>query len=265
MVGLAYQLRMDPWIERGRFDPACLEVSAEPFYKTTWHRLHWLAAKRPLIVNCSSLSLGGPDAIDERELALCNAIVQAAKARWLSHPLGFSRAGEIDLGLTVPMALTASTLRVVCDRARRVMDRCGCVLSIANTASPLRILGTIAETDFLNELTARTGCTLLVDLSALDSDRARHGLDVTAWLDAIDPRAVAQVRVTIGPWNRDAEAWPSFARQVAHAARLRTLAPAAPVVLSAAQGCSVECLDRAWSELRTFTSGNGVASAAAPS
>jgi uncharacterized protein (UPF0276 family) len=249
VVGLAHHLRMDSWIEGGRLDPDCLEVDAEPFYKTTWHRLHWLAATCPLIVKCSSLSLGGPDPIDERQLASCAAIARAANARWVSHALGFSRAGEIDLGLIVPTTFTRSTLSLVGDRVREVMERCGCPLAIANVASPLRIHGTIGETDFLNELCRQSGCKLVVDLSALDAARVRHRVDVATWLDAIDAQAVVQMRITIAAWRRDREAWPSFLGQLTHAARLLQRRPDAVIVLAASPACPMECLDRAWSAL----------------
>jgi len=249
VLGLAYQLRMDPWIESHRFDPGCLAINAEPFYKTTPHRLRWLAARCPLIVHCSSLSLGSPEPLDERELASCAAIVHAAQALWLSHVLGFSRAGGIDLGVNVPISLTASTLRLAGDRVREVMDRCGCPLALANSSSPLHVRGSIAETDFLNELCARSGARLLVDLAALETSSARHGLDVGAWLDAVDHRAVVETRVTVVPWDRDKDARRSFERQLAYAARLRQRTPGVAVVLGAPLSCPVEYLDRAWLEL----------------
>ena len=257
MIGLAYQLRMDTWFERGRFVPDCLEVSAEPFYKTTRHRLHWLASKFPSIVRCTSLSLGGPDPIDEQQLASCAAIVREADALWLAHPLGFSRAGEVDLGLTVPISLTPSNLQLVCDRVSEVMERCGRRLVIENSSSPLRIHGTIAETEFLNQVCVRSGCKLLVDLSALDVDSVRHRFDAAAWLDAIDPQQIVQMRIAVGPRLHDSEARQSVARQISAAARLLQRAPQAAIILATPQFCPLEHIDRAWSELRAATSSDG--------
>jgi len=264
VLGLAHQLRMDPWIESHRFDPGCLAIDAEPFYKTTPLRLRWLAARCPLIVHCSSLSLGGPEPLDERELASCAAIVHTAKARWLSHALGFSRAGGIDLGLVVPISLTASALRLVADRVRQVMDRCGCPLALGNSSSPLRVRGSMAETDFLNELCARSGASLQVDLAALETSHLRYGLDVDAWLDAVDHRAVVEMRITVMPWDRDKQARRSFERQLAHADRLRLRTPDAAVVLGASLSCPVDGLDRAWSELTQIVP-RGDASTVSPS
>jgi uncharacterized protein (UPF0276 family) len=253
VIGLAYQLRMDSWIERGRFTPATVEVTAEPFYKTTLHRLHWLAARCPVSMRCTSLSLGGFDPLDDWRLGRCADIARAANARWVSHPLGFSRAGEIDLGVTVPIPLTAETMHRVSDRVGAMMDRCGCPVALANSTSPLRIRGTLAEPDFLNALCASTGCKLTIDLSALDAECHRHRLDGAAWLDAIDARAVVQMRIDITPSGAGGTDGASRAQLIyGYAARLLERARDAVIVLAPTASCSLDVVERAWSDLRAL-------------
>jgi uncharacterized protein (UPF0276 family) len=205
VFGLAYQLRLDPSLERGRFAPDFLEIAAEPFYKITPHRLRWLASGFPLVVRCASLSIGSPEPIDEQALASCVTVVQEGRARWLTVPLGFSRAGEIDLGLSVPIAPSVANLRLVSDHLGLIAERCGLPLVVENICSSLRLRGDLSETEFFNRLCIDSGCRLLIDLAALSAAARAHGFDSAAWLDDLDPHHVAQLRVTF-PSQLDDEA-----------------------------------------------------------
>lgn len=258
MFGLFYQPRLDPWIERGQIDADCVEVQAEQFYTSTPHRLRWLAARSPIIVRCASLSLGGPDPIDDRQLASCAAVVRDANALWLAHPLGFSRAGEIDLGMTVPIPLTKASLHLVSARISEVSERCGCQLLIENGSSPLRILGTLAETEFLNRLCARSGCKLLIDVSALCADSRTNRSDPAAWLDDIDPQQIVQLRVAgaLALGNNGAPG-PTIDEQLSLVSRVRTRARPRAIVLAVPPFGPLGDVDRALAQLKAaWASGN---------
>lgn len=256
VIGLSYQLRLDPWLERGRFDPDCIEINAEPFYRSTPHRLRWLSAQYPVIVRCASLSLGGPDPIEPQAIASCATIAHDANAIWLAHPLGFSRSGEIDLGMSVPISLTRTNLELVSERVREVIDRCERTLLIENGSSALKIRGTLAETEFLNLLCAQSGCKLLVDLSVLYADSRRHRFDPAAWLDDIEPQQIVQVRVTVPP-ERECRSSLSgtTGEQCSQLSRLLTRARPRAIVLAAPQSGPPDDIDRAWAQLRATVAG----------
>ena len=215
VFGLCYQRRLESWIERGRIAIDCVEVRSEQFDTTTPHHLRWLSDRIPIAVRSNSLSLGGPERLDPGRIASCAALVREAKALWLAHPLGFSRAGEIDLGVTMPIAPTMSNLDLVCDRVGEVMERCGDRLLIEQNSSRLKIAGTLAETEFLGLLCARSGSGLLIDLSVLCASSRIHQFNPAAWLDDLDVHRIEQLRIgAISEDGAERAPGPAFAEQL---------------------------------------------------
>jgi uncharacterized protein (UPF0276 family) len=197
VFGLQYEPRLESSIEHHAIEIDCIEVQAEQFSQATPHRLGWLASRLPILLRADSLSLGGPDPIDERRLAACASAVRHSAARWMVHPVGFSRAGEIDLGLTMPIAPTPANVDLVADRARHVVERCGVPLLFEPHASRLRLIGTLAETEFLGQLCARADTGLVVDVAVLWAAGRRHGFDPRSWLDDFDAERIAQFRIAL--------------------------------------------------------------------
>jgi uncharacterized protein (UPF0276 family) len=58
--------------------------------------------------------------------------------------------------------------------------------------------GDYSEAGFLNALTARTGCGLIVDVYNLECDAHNHGLDIEEFLDELDVSHVREVHVARG-------------------------------------------------------------------
>lgn len=251
VFGLLYQRRLEAWIERGSIDVDCLEVFAEQFDATTPHHLRWLSDRIPIALRSNRLSLGGPDPLDAGRIAACAALVREAKALWLAHPLGFSRAGEIDLGLTMPIALTATNLDLVCDRVGKVMERCGARLLIEPNSSRLRIVGTLAETEFLNLLCARSGSGLLIDLSVLCAAGRTHQFNPSAWLDDIDLQKVDQLRIgAVSDDGAESAPGPVFEQQLSLVGRVLTRATPRALVLAAPSSWRLEDVALGLSMLR---------------
>src|SRR5436190_16556476 len=99
--------------------------------------------------------------------------------------------------LTLPR--TAESLDLLSARVDEVTTRYGIPFLVENVAGLLPDPpGTRTAAGFLNELTARTGCGLLLDAYNLECDRANIGLDVDAFLDELALDAVAEIHVAGG-------------------------------------------------------------------
>jgi uncharacterized protein (UPF0276 family) len=67
---------------------------------------------------------------------------------------------------------------------------------IENPATYLRFVeSTIPETEFLAELTRRTGCGLLLDVNNVFVSASNHGFDPYAYLDAVPVAAVGEIHL----------------------------------------------------------------------
>jgi uncharacterized protein (UPF0276 family) len=58
--------------------------------------------------------------------------------------------------------------------------------------------GDYSDAAFLNELVARTGCGLLLDVYNLECDAANNSFDIDAFLDELDLDAVGEIHVAGG-------------------------------------------------------------------
>lgn len=194
-VGLAYHPALAPWLDRAPDEVERLEVVAERFYDGGMRRLRVLSERFPLLVHTRRLSLAAPGPHDAIELKRLSALVSEANPLWVSDHLGFRYAPGVDLGSPCPVALDRRTLDLVVERALRVVERCGTPFLIENISSPIVIMSSMSEPEFLNRFCEITGCGVLLDLTGLYVGARNHGFDSGAWLDELDRSHVVQIHV----------------------------------------------------------------------
>ncbi len=194
-VGLAYSGGLSAWIESIPAEVECLEITAEEFYKGGRGRVRGFRERMPLLVRTRRLSLGTPGAIDANELAWAASFVREAQPLWMSEALGFRCSAEVDLAASVPVSLTDETLDVVVEHARTVTEACGVPMLLENVASCLAVPGPMSEPQFLNHFCERSGCGLLLDVTALAVSGRNHRFDPLRWVEELDPRSIVQLHV----------------------------------------------------------------------
>ena len=195
-VGIAYQPWLSPWLESRPAGIDLVEISAEGFAKGAELRLRRLRGLFPLAIHASRLSLGSPTPEHRAELPWMSALVSAADPLWVSDHLGFCRAGEVDLGVPTPIALTAESLARVTEHVQEVMATLRRPLLVENIAYLLEIGGTMSEPEFLGRLCEATGCGLLLDLAALVVNGRNHAFHPRRWLAELPLRHVTQLHVS---------------------------------------------------------------------
>lgn len=202
MLGLTYRSELDGWLDSRPASVGFLDVQLESFTTAFLPHLRWLVARYPLTVRWRSLSIGGFDELDAARLARALDVIAAAQPRSIVVALGFSRSGEVDLGVSVPLPRTAEILERVASRLALLRDRTGTPVAVENIASPIRIPDGLTEPAFINRLCETSGCGIRVDLTNLLLDSQRHGHDAAAWLRSLDATRVVDVRLT-APVARD--------------------------------------------------------------
>lgn len=237
MIGITYRPELDAWLEQRPAAVGCVEIHAERFYSLSPYRLRWLSALYPILARDTTLSIGGPDPLAEVLLLRCASLTRDFHPRWISIPLGFSRAGAVDLGITTPTPLTQRTLEHVSERLAGITMRCGPRVLIENVASPLRVKGDIQEAEFLNRLCDGTGCGLLIDLPAAASNSLRDRIDPAAWLSGLNRSHVKAIRTT--------------AREISWLRPLMNVDPAPTVVVALPLPGSVRDAERAVADFST--------------
>jgi uncharacterized protein (UPF0276 family) len=81
------------------------------------------------------------------------------------------------------------------EHAQELAENCRKPLLLENITSHVRLAGELSETEFLNELCARAGCGLLLDVTNLFVNSRNHRFDPIQWLHEIEPERIRQLHI----------------------------------------------------------------------
>ncbi len=172
-------------------------------------RGHW-----PVSLHGVGLALGSAAGLDPWHLDRLAARVQRIEPARVSDHACFARAPRHPGGPVLhaadllPLAFTPAALDILAANVQRVQDRLRRPLLVEHLSAYLRWADdALAEPDFFNALTRRTGCALLLDVnnlvvnalnrqgSASARDAAAAVASACAWVDALDADSVGEIHL----------------------------------------------------------------------
>ena len=139
------------------------------------------AASLPLPLHGIGLSICSADFFDEEYLEQLVRTQRRWSSPWVSEHLSFSRLStdhEINTAVAVAIPYDRELLDLLVPRVERLTRELGCPFLLENSVNYLRYPDEdLSEPEFLNELCARAGCGLLLDLHNLHCNAVNHGFD----------------------------------------------------------------------------------------
>jgi uncharacterized protein (UPF0276 family) len=158
-----------------------------------------------LVAHGVGLSIGSFDHWQESYLQLMDDVFQRLRPAWHSEHLGYTVVAGEDLGTMLPVPRTDEALDLVCERAAAVQRRYGVPFLLENVVSmlPEPEDATYSPASFLNEVTSRSGCGVLLDIYNLECDQHNQGLDVDGFLAELDMSAVVELHIAGGTYHGD--------------------------------------------------------------
>ncbi len=152
-----------------------------------------------LIVHGIGLSLGSYDKWNESYLHLLDAFFSRFTPRWHSEHLGFTTVCGENIGTMIALPRTEEMLDLVCERILRIQKRYRVPFLVEHIIQLLPDApADYSPAAFLNALTERTGCGLILDVYNLECDQQNFGFDVRAFLDELDLDPVREIHVAGG-------------------------------------------------------------------
>ena len=153
-----------------------------------------LTERYPLVCHGLSLSLGGPDPLDEAFLHRVRRFLDAHRVPLYSEHLSYcSDDGHLyDL---MPIPFTEEAVHYVAGRIRRTQDILGRRIAVENVsyyAAPHRELD---EIDFLNAVLREADCDLLLDVNNIHVNSVNHRYDANQFLRALPAERVAYLHI----------------------------------------------------------------------
>ena len=153
-------------------DPApvgWLEIHAENYMGNGGRplaQMRVLSERFPISVHGVGLSIGGEGRLDPDHLARLKHLCDWLNPASFSEHLAWSTHDSHFLNDLLPLPYTNDTLTRVADHIDEVQDVLGRRMLLENPSSYLAFDdSTLTETEFLREVTRRTGCGLLLDVN----------------------------------------------------------------------------------------------------
>jgi len=176
-----------------------IEVITENFFPENFRArqtLELLRAEFPVALHGVSLNLASSDPLDERYLAQLKALSDEIQPWLVTDHLCWTGVGRENLFDLLPFPFTAESLALVAANVSRVQDLLKRPLAVENITFYAQPAGNEAhEEDFLNELCARTGCGVLLDVNNVFVNAVNFGLDPHDYFRRLDLRNVAEVHL----------------------------------------------------------------------
>lgn len=176
-----------------------LEVHAENYMGQGGRpiaQLRQLAERFAISVHGVGLSIGGAGDLDADHLARLKHLVGWLNPASFSEHLAWSTHDSHFYNDLLPLPYTEATLARVAAHIAQVQDVLGRQMLLENPSSYLAFAeSTIPEMEFLRELTARTGCGLLLDVNNVFVSATNLQTAPQAYIDAFPLDAVGEIHL----------------------------------------------------------------------
>jgi uncharacterized protein (UPF0276 family) len=187
------------WTDRG--------IGAQPRFEEleSWvDVLESTIPHRPVIAHNIGLSVGNAGFFDMDYVAHLARWQQRYRFPWQSDHLSFAEVSSPDgsgfhAGVAVPLPYDREVLDMIVERVDRFQQVVSAPFLIENSVYFVTFRDQeMTEPRFLNELTRRTGCGMLLDVHNLYANARNHGFEARDFLSELDLSAVVETHIAGG-------------------------------------------------------------------
>lgn len=176
-----------------------LEVHAENYMGDGGRplaQLDYLADRFPISVHGVGLSIGGEGSLDAAHLNRLCVLCDRVKPASFSEHLAWSTHDAKFLNDLLPLPYTAQTVARVADHIKEVQDHVGRRMLLENPSSYLWFdESTMAETEFLFQVSEAAGCGLLLDVNNVFVSATNLKMDARTYIDAFPVDKVGEIHL----------------------------------------------------------------------
>ncbi len=159
-------------------------------------QLRHLSENFAMSVHGVGLSIGGELPLDPDHLARLKHLCDWVQPASFSEHLAWSTHDSHFLNDLLPLPYTLATLTRVADHIDQVQEVLGRQMLLENPSSYLAFTeSTYEETSFLDEVSKRTGCGLLLDVNNIFVSATNLQLDPRAYVDAFPLNKVGEIHL----------------------------------------------------------------------
>jgi uncharacterized protein len=180
-----------------------VEVIAEQYARPEGlDRLREIADTFTVIPHGVGMSIGSMGPVDSEHLKTIKRVSDVAGSPYYSDHLCMTRVPGIDLGHLAPLWFREDLLKKTIEKVRIVQDALNKPLILENVSYVVDLPNSeLTQTEFIRELTASTGCGILLDVTNLYTNAVNHDIDTRQFLDELPVDRVVQVHLAGGYWR----------------------------------------------------------------
>lgn len=187
------------WTDRGR--------GQVPRYEDleSWVEvLDWTIARRPVLAHNIGLSIGNAGYFDLEYVEHLAAWQRRYGFPWQSDHLSFAEVTTADgseqhAGVAVPLPYDHDVLDMIAKRVEQVQQTIGAPFLLENSVYFITFNDQdMTEPQFLNALTARTGCGVLLDVHNLYANARNHHFEARSFIDELNLETVVEAHIAGG-------------------------------------------------------------------
>lgn len=176
-----------------------VEVISENFMVEGGRPLDVLAAVReryPVALHGVSMSIGSADGVDVAYLRRLKALADWVQPLWVSDHLCWTGVGGFNSHDLLPLPYTEEALALTSANILLAQDVLEQPLLLENPSVYLAFADdALTEWQFISEMCARTGCSLLLDVNNIYVSSRNVGFDPWAYLSGVPADRVRQIHL----------------------------------------------------------------------
>lgn len=204
-AGLGYRRSIHDLLQRKRSDIGFLEVMPEHALegpREPREQLLALAETMPVVTHSVSLSVGTATGADLAFARRMHEVSDRLQAAWASDHLCFTKVGDRHIGQLTPIPYTAEALRRVVANVKAVQAAMpGRPFLLENISQYFQFRDAdYTEPEFFTQVTKRTGCGILLDVTNLHNNATNLGLDPQRYLGGFPLESVVQMHLAGSEW-----------------------------------------------------------------
>ena len=162
-------------------------------------KFRYFTERYPFVTHGLSLSIGGPEPLDEGLVRKVGRFMRQYDIRFYSDHLSFcSDDGHLyDL---LPIPFTEAAMRYVSERIMRVQDILGHRIAVENASYYAPLAQEVPEIDFINGIIEQADCQLLIDINNIYVNSVNHRFDAVEFLKQLPGERIAYAHIA-GHYN----------------------------------------------------------------
>ena len=159
-------------------------------------QLRFLTERFPISVHGVGLSIGGEGPLDQEHLNRLKHLCDWLQPASFSEHLAWSSHDSQFLNDLLPLPYTSATLNRVVDHVDQLQSHLGQQILLENPSSYLAFTeSTYEEPQFLEEVAARSGCGLLLDVNNVFVSSVNLKMDARSYIDAFSLSRVGEIHL----------------------------------------------------------------------